>query len=303
MTAQVRIVPARWPEDAEALRAVRRPVFVVEQGVEETLEWDGRDAEADHLLALDEGQRPLGTVRLERDGKIGRMAVLAPRRGTGIGSRLLRGALARARERGLERVYLHAQEHALTFYHRHGFVSEGPRFLEAGIPHYHMSRPSRESYRMPVAEPETARRVLRLLADAARRNFALASRRASAPTYTDRYLADALTALARRESDLPIRLFVLDPDPQQPLPAALRTLVHALPSRAAARAPAEDVRPENVRPLALADDLHCFLFEDEDEGRGVFSWSDPTAARAQREKFDALWEAGETPAFFRRLDL
>ena len=35
---------------------------------------------------------------------------------------------------------LHAQTHALGFYEKHGFVAEGEEFMEAGIPHFVMTR-------------------------------------------------------------------------------------------------------------------------------------------------------------------
>jgi predicted GNAT family N-acyltransferase len=303
MTDPVRIVPARWPEDAEALRRVRRAVFVVEQSVDEALEWDGRDEGADHLLALDGAGNPVGTARLEPNGKIGRMAVLGLYRARGIGSRLLEGMIAQARRRGLEHVHLHAQEHALAFYHRHGFVSEGPRFVEADIPHLAMSRPTAERYRLPVDDAETLTRVLWMLAQSARRSFLVVSRRANAPAYVDPELARALTLLARHVTDLPLRLFVLDPDPARPLPAPLRDLLHDLPSRAGARCPAAGTRIEGVRPFVLTDDCRLLLFEDEEAGRGVLLWSDAAQGHRARERFETLWAEGETPAFFRRLDL
>ena len=45
-----------------------------------------------------------------------------------------------AREQVLETVCLHAQQHAADFYARAGFVPEGERFTEAGIPHIAMRR-------------------------------------------------------------------------------------------------------------------------------------------------------------------
>ena len=51
-----------WDEAAEALRSVRRDVFVVEQGVPEVLEWDAADALSIHALAEDAGGSPIGCV-------------------------------------------------------------------------------------------------------------------------------------------------------------------------------------------------------------------------------------------------
>ena len=72
------------------------------------------------------------------DGHIGRMAVLKPWRGRGVGSALLSELIAMARERGFAETRLHAQTHALAFYRKHGYTPLGDEFMEAGIPHYEM---------------------------------------------------------------------------------------------------------------------------------------------------------------------
>jgi predicted GNAT family N-acyltransferase len=138
-SANYRIERARWPEDAADLRAVREAVFVREQGVPAELEWDGADPACLHWLARARDGRPIGTARLKPDGHLGRMAVLAAWRGLGVGSALLAEVLARARDRGLARVYLNAQVQAVPFYARHGFAVTGPPFEEAGIAHRRMA--------------------------------------------------------------------------------------------------------------------------------------------------------------------
>lgn len=124
---------------APALEAIRREVFIVEQKVPEQMEWDADDATSVHALALLDGH-PVGCGRLLPDGHIGRMAVRAPFRSTGVGRALLQALLAEARRRGMREVVLHAQTHALRFYETHGFVADGPEFDEAGIPHRRMSQ-------------------------------------------------------------------------------------------------------------------------------------------------------------------
>lgn len=144
-TPAYRIRLARWPEDRAAIRSVRHRVFVVEQGVPESLEWDGRDGEALHLLALDGAGEAVGTARLLPEGRIGRMAVLPGHRGRGIGGRLLQTLLEEARRRGLDRLELHAQCQVVDFYRRYGFLPIGEEYLEAGIPHRRMvQRPVQE---------------------------------------------------------------------------------------------------------------------------------------------------------------
>lgn len=133
-----RIETAHWPDDREALRAVRETVFVDEQGVPLALEWDDADATAIHLLARADNGEPIGTGRLLPDGHIGRMAVLKPWRGRGVGRALLRRLIDSARARGLTVLVLNAQCAAVQFYEPFGFRAEGGIFDDAGIPHQRM---------------------------------------------------------------------------------------------------------------------------------------------------------------------
>jgi len=128
-------------EDLATCHALRRTVFIEEQGVPEADELDDLDAQAIHLLATVDG-RPMGSARLLRlgdTGKIGRVCVLAQARGTGLGAALIRAALDEFRAMpGIAKVKLGAQTHALGFYERLGFAAFGPEYDDAGIPHRDM---------------------------------------------------------------------------------------------------------------------------------------------------------------------
>lgn len=129
---------AHWPQDESALCSVRARVFIAEQGVPEQLEWDGKDAQALHLLAETRDGVAIGTARLLPDGRLGRMAVLAGYRGRGVGRALLEQALQLARRQRLPAVTLHAQIQVVPFYQRFGFEPIGGVFMEAGISHQAM---------------------------------------------------------------------------------------------------------------------------------------------------------------------
>ena len=130
--------PASWTGDRAALEFVRRQVFVHEQGVPEQEEWDAADATCHHVLAHAGKRDAVGTGRLEPTGKIGRVAVLPPYRGTGVGTEIVSHLVNLATELGLTQVYLHSQTTAVGFYERLGFRAEGPEFDEVGIPHRRM---------------------------------------------------------------------------------------------------------------------------------------------------------------------
>ena len=122
------------------IKSVREQVFIQEQHVPEELEWDDHDARAIHVVATDTHNQVIGTARMLADGHIGRMAVLAAWRNTGIGSAMLQKLLSLAKERGLCKVFLHAQTSAIGFYQDHNFRASGEEFMDAGIPHREMEK-------------------------------------------------------------------------------------------------------------------------------------------------------------------
>lgn len=129
-----------WQDAESDLRVLREFVFIGEQQVPPELEWDGKDENCVHVLAQDEKGRGIGTARMTAEGQIGRMAVLRAWRNRGVGSDMLTALLTIARARQLDRVQLDAQTHAIDFYLRHDFVEQGEVFMDAGIPHQHMTR-------------------------------------------------------------------------------------------------------------------------------------------------------------------
>ncbi|MFE6894239.1 GNAT family N-acetyltransferase [Streptomyces sp. NPDC057694] len=153
MSAVIELRVAESEADREACFAVRRDVFVTEQGVPQELEYDEYDTDAVHVLAVREDGTALGTGRLltgaaaavknggaEDVGALGRLAVAKVARGLGVGAALVGAIEDAARDRGLAAVDLHAQTHALGFYERLGYEVYGPEFPDAGIPHRAMRK-------------------------------------------------------------------------------------------------------------------------------------------------------------------
>jgi len=132
------IKDASWQTHAKLLKAVREVVFIKEQHVPVELEWDGLDASARHLLALSAAGEAIGCARLPGNGSIGRMAVLKPWRGLGVGAALLKKAVESYRQQGVAKITLSAQVHAIPFYEKAGFKVCSAPYLDAGILHVDM---------------------------------------------------------------------------------------------------------------------------------------------------------------------
>lgn len=139
-----------WEGLRELAQAVREPVFVLEQGFAPEEEYDDLDASALHAVACNRigmalaTARLLPTIELEeqgsvlRVGRIGRVAVLQPLRGTGAGQLVMQALQESARLRGDSHIQLGAQLSAAGFYRRMGYQPVGHMYEECGVPHQDM---------------------------------------------------------------------------------------------------------------------------------------------------------------------
>jgi predicted GNAT family N-acyltransferase len=137
---EITVSLASWAAERRTITGIREQVFIQEQGVPASLEWDGLDEAATHFLARDADGNPVGTARLLSSGQIGRVAVLPAWRSEGAGKALLAAGIAAARDAGFERVFLNAQSRVARLYEQAGFQAVGDEFSEAGIPHRRMEK-------------------------------------------------------------------------------------------------------------------------------------------------------------------
>lgn len=147
----IRILTVDSDELRASMTAIRMTVFVDEQGVDADVEMDDLDDDPAtlHVVALSSDGSALGTARLlaphhaDEPAHIGRVAVLSEARGLGVGALLMTAleteALARygvvvdgARSVSVE---LSAQEQAIGFYERAGYVARPERYLSENIWH------------------------------------------------------------------------------------------------------------------------------------------------------------------------
>ena len=126
-------------ELSEILRS-RAEIFVVEQKIS-YVDMDGIDYNSLHCF-IEDGGRVISCLRAFYDNdcsvKIGR--VLTITHGGGVGRRLMELSLADIREKmPTHLIYVNAQEHAVGFYEKAGFVRTEKEYLEDGIPHVEMN--------------------------------------------------------------------------------------------------------------------------------------------------------------------
>ena len=91
-----------WDQLQQDARLIRELVFIVEQNIPEQDEWDDQDAISQHFVVYDRDQ-PVATAR--------------------------------------PFLKLSSQVHAVSFYEKLGFVTQGDPYDECGIPHIEMIMP------------------------------------------------------------------------------------------------------------------------------------------------------------------
>lgn len=128
-------------EDLSDAHAIRRKVFIEEQGIDESLEIDGTDTACMHLVAYEEGTpAATGRILITRDDFIiGRVAVLPAYRHRHFGTLVMQVLINACFTMGGERQVVHAQLTAKPFYERLGFAAYGEEYMEAGLPHIAMA--------------------------------------------------------------------------------------------------------------------------------------------------------------------
>lgn len=122
---------------------IRKKVFVEEQNVPESEEYDEFENTARHFLAFFL-KHPAGTARwrfTDKGVKLERFAVLKEFRGKGVGHALVQEVLKDIKNHPDyhgQLIYLHAQTTAVPLYSKSGFQPVGEMFLECDIEHFKM---------------------------------------------------------------------------------------------------------------------------------------------------------------------
>jgi len=135
MNTDYTVVHTCWQQNQAEIKYIRLKVFVEEQQVPIDLEWEGNDDDYHYVLALDNTNQAIATGRIGADGHIGRMAVLKPWRNKGVGRAMLKALIEYAQQQSISRVFLNAQNSAIAFYEKQGFIIISDEFMDAGIPH------------------------------------------------------------------------------------------------------------------------------------------------------------------------
>jgi len=127
-------------EELKAAFAIRKQVFVKEQGVpleDEFDQFDTLNGLCQHIL-VHYNEQTVGTGRIRfihGVGKLERICILETYRKFGLGKIIIKTLEEIAKEQGVSQVKLHGQTQAKGFYQKLGYRTSSNIFMEDGIPH------------------------------------------------------------------------------------------------------------------------------------------------------------------------
>lgn len=323
---EVHVVHVPWESHDKALQEVRAKVFIEEQGVARDVEWDGQDDTAEHFLAINEAGQSIGCARLLPSGQIGRMAVLAEHRGSGIGFRLLQTAVEHAKESGFQKVFLHAQTHAESFYRRGGFLPAGDEFMEAGIPHQNMEMELPIAFEAVAdverpailkAAPDPASEHAELLqhdgepacrrgivegVQWANRTIRIYSQYLDHVLFDDQAVVDALSSFVRRGPPATLKILVHTTNLVISRGHRLLELARRLDSKIEIRLVPGELA-EDSHSCVILDELAFLMLPDYRDYKAFSNRYDPAQADKLAARFDYLWRRSASDPELRALRL
>ncbi len=315
---EFRVEPADYQTDFAALRYVRETVFIIEQNVSEQEEWDDLDPYCEHVIARDNQDQPIGTARLTPEKKIGRMAVLKPWRGKGVGAALLRALIDRACAKGWSQLTLNAQVSALGFYANQGFEAFGEEFDEAGIRHRAMQlalapiQPLSQRGPMPrpsatalidIDDATSAIEASIELIRRARREILIYTRDLEVTLYGNNEVIEALRTFATGEKGARVSILIQEPAIAQRDAHPLLPLAQRLSSIFLFRTP---IDPEDFQPAEafLVNDNDGYIFRPlATRWEGTACQHGAARARQLQNQFEPRWERARPTAEFRALGI
>lgn len=134
------IAIVRSDEDYEDMKNVRREVFVKEYNIPESLEFDGNDHSATHIIAR-RGDQPIGTMRVRYFSdfvKFERMAVIDEYRkmnGENIADLIMKKGMEFASQKGYRKIYGLCKKELLPRWQKCGYrpIEDVPNVQQNGM--------------------------------------------------------------------------------------------------------------------------------------------------------------------------
>lgn len=299
-----------WNEHKQHLKEIRRDVFIEEQGVPQSDEWDGLDEEKNslHFLAWSDTQAALGCIRLVivnkgQSIKLTRLAVLPRARRIGVGTKLVQEALKVALDHAPQEIYLNAQVSAKNYYLNFGFVEDGNIFDEAGIAHQrmylgslgfnHLTHIYDEQIIRFQSNEQLSTHLSRLIR-ASRRHIIVSTSRLNETIFTDRNLIDNLSHFVRKDKTNELRVLIQKANALYGKNVPLITLAKRLSSKIKVHSLHNNC-PTPPQSFMSFDQHGLIFFNDEENLSGFVCYQARAECANLSETFNHAWQHLSAP--------
>ena len=303
---KILIESANWVSDNTELQRIRTEVFVKEQAVPIELEWDDKDSVAKHWLAFNGEGQAIGTIRMLADGHIGRMAVAKHCRQQGVGRALLAAVIEFAKSEQFYELYLYAQNYAVDFYSKAGFICEGETFMDANIPHQAMRLRLRDQRLLginggdfSISDHPTAAKDL---ISQVQQRLRILSFNLDPDSFDCESIVNTISTLARKSRYTEIRLLVADISSIVKQGHQLLNLQRRLPSNIALKK--VSCEPHLLHDNLIIADNTGFICQSIKEPEKICgNYNNRPTTQSYIEQFDELWNRAIIDPDLRQLDL
>ena len=297
---RITIEAVSWQTHSDALSEIRRIVFIEEQAVPPSEEWDPQDRDStthQFLVTLD--SKPIGTARLLNNGQIGRLCVLKSHRAAGIGAALFQYVLQYGLRQGHENFFLNAQLEAIGLYERFGFNCIGDIFWEAGIRHKRMELKVQSIDQLAQIYCDQVIRFegtdefqfhLHQMTRFGKRDLRMLTRELNPALFNHQGFQAQLSHLARYSRYSDVRILIQDTRPLIGTRHGVIDLAHRLSSAIQIRKTTLAPKTEDQAYVIIDDE--CLLFLNSEENvMGFANYRAKAESKHILEEFNYLWES------------
>jgi predicted GNAT family N-acyltransferase len=131
-------VQVNWLEESDQIMRIREKVFIIEQRFSKETLIDHLDSDSFHLLVKNSKGKSVACGRLNKRGRIGRIAVMIDHRGAGIGTMILNKLIKIAEKNKIRNLTLNTETELTHFYDQQKFYVDGPVYMKQGVPFQRM---------------------------------------------------------------------------------------------------------------------------------------------------------------------
>ena len=297
-----------WSSGRKLIRALRKSVFVAELGEGDEFLEDDLDADTIHFHCQLKGQT-IGSIRMDLQGSVTRLAVDSAFRRQGVGTALLEAVIAKGRRFGLKRLDISAGPSLGDFLHHSGFVAADRGFVKV-LDDIQPFKPERSNLGGTAFEVENIEyqlgetdgylllrreqeflKVITTMCQQARQCIQILSPLLDHKIFDHPELYEIFSSLARRNKYTRIEVLIYDSHRVIKNGHSLLDITRRLQSSIAMKIVHPELRSSN-HEYVLADDSGLIYRQDAEQYEGYANFKDKTEANRLRRQFRAAWESG-----------